>query len=1134
MPYSLISKPLKLSEMFQDKQKQKKVIKAHKPKSLFNVSWIIVASVLVCILLVSILASSQKSTQDLTDFQKAGNADQISIRVGAGVRVAQVNTDGEILETNPSTLKADITLVTTPDTSSICEGNCSTNTELELFDEARVYIQENSTFQINSLNFENNQAEFTVENGRLWVRAPRHGQITLNIHPYAVTLTNRAVADLDILSSQITLNQVSRFATIINTENQSSLQLTARQTVIVERESSATISNIKPRTFQDLTLDNWDIGRMSEERAWLKTQKEQYSGIEFSTSEVNGFLKNWFSFLIISGEERASAKFANLDTLLKEALTNSATLSTTMREFTSEAVTAAESSKQAVTDYLLSRWEKLRYVAPYTLDSEKIQEPEYQVKTKIEETYAIVTGAYDHFQWERIYFLEDLLSEFNTSSALAVLEQYYSTLNKNITKYDTADLNAQLLYLENLFSANTVYIYEDFWDTLFEIEYTTLSQLKPAEATAFGTELIIEKIKQVGYLWLGTDKYDASLVAKTIMGEFTFTQGEQQIKYSFFRDQYDQLVQTDNFVSVIFDENDSIIEKAMNYKSGKTDDYSITEDDIFAMEFYQEYISYLENKPNYYQRPPTVSDVINQLTELGLPVQSSQISSIPGWVEIANQSSTRFDLTGWFLTTDRLENKPTRFALPVQTLSPKKYLVASFDAKSLDLSPNGKILYLYDADDNLRASVNYPSIPKGLTYSLQNEGYYGWTQPTKGTTNDRLILPKGTKVKQLDDIVISEISPLDQYRFAIANVDLNQYKFDVVYDYALNVFSEVGSDAKTLALLGELSTTDSTFSSDKQIYYNESVVKTYFMPVQIVALLKGINPYPNAILDSALTRIFPESLRDIYTVVAMSDESSVKDFVNESIAKGAQDQLKEIFIVHNFTLKNFLALPSRLDAISAQQTYHASYTSETATPGNNTTSLQILEALIRDQLLVHEIYVDVNTFTNCDTADYKSCRVNNAWVLNPEDTSAKIYFSFDYNIDTKKATDVSMQRENYFIAEEKAIVSIRQAIVSTNQFLDNVEEIYAIIVKELGGWSIRLTDSNLQYLSTELKEFSVNNVYISSPDTQIHLSAIYNAVSGTLRQIKFEDGKIFNRPLTKDEFKKLIDTLYLNPEEAEE
>jgi len=1136
MPYSLISKPLKLSEAFQDKKKKTKA-KKPKVKSYLGTGTIILASVLVCVLILSVLSSAQTTTRDLTDLQKSEITNRISIRMGEGVELASVNAEGQILEAGSTELKADITLVTTPKTTSVCEGTCSTNTELELFDEARVYIQENSSFQINSLDFTNNQAEFTVSGGRVWVRAPRYGQIKLNVDPYTIILEDRAVADLEVLDSQITLNQISRFSSITNTDNQSSLQLTARQTAIAERDVATIVSSISPRIFQDITLDTWDIGRMAEERAWLKSQQGKYAETSFTNSEVNGFLKNWFAFMIVSDEERASAKFGNLDTLITEALETPDKLNILMREFNKEALAASASSKETVQSYLLGRWEKLRYEAPYTLASEKIQEPEYQIKSQIEETYTEITGSADFFQWERVYFFEDLLSELNTTSALAVLEQYYKNLDKNITKYSAADLNAQLLYLENLFSANTVYIYEDFWDTLFEIEYTVLNQLDTDEADAFGSELIIEKIKQVGYLWLGTDKYDASLVAKTIMGEFSFLDSGKQIKYSFFRDNYDKLVALNSFVAVIFEENSAIIEKSMNYQSGKNEEYTLTNDDIFAMEFYQEYISYLENKPVSYQRPPTLQDVLNRFTELGLSVQTTQVSALPGWIELANHSYDRFDLTGWFLTKDRLENNPKRYAVPAQTINPGQYITLDFDAKTLELSPSGQLLYLYDADENLRTSVNYPSIPKGLTYSLQTEGYYGWTQATKGLANDRLILPKGAKVEAQNSIVISEISPLDQYRFKISGIKLQQYNFDVVYDYALNVFSEVGSDAKTLVLIGELGALDEEFNTTKTpVYYNEAVAKAYFLPVDLVNLVRGLKLYPeNEFVDIALAQVLATGPRSLYNLIAQSRPSEISALVDTIVAQSEQTQLAEIFIVHNFTFKNFLALPTRLDDLAFQkETYHAAAPADSEQTSLTTaTSLQILQTLIRDQLLTHEIYINVASLTDCDTETYKSCFVQDAWIMNPEKNGEKIYFSFDYNIETKQISQAVMQRQNYVIADVSLAVALRQAVISANQFLNNVEEVSTLVQKELSGWTIRLDTTQISHTDETLQEFSIKNVYISRSGKDIYFSAIYNAVNKTLRQIKFDDGKVFNRPLAKDEFKKLTETLYSGATTAE-
>jgi hypothetical protein len=137
--------------------------------------------------------------------------------------------------------------------------------------------------------------------------------------------------------------------------------------------------------------------------------------------------------------------------------------------------------------------------------------------------------------------------------------------------------------------------------------------------------------------------------------------------------------------------------------------------------------------------------VINELMPTNSTTVADQNGEYDDWIELFNLSYTSIDLSGYFLSDSKKDNK--KWKLPQGTSIPENgYLIIWADKDTTEvglhanfkLSSKGETVILSRPDGTITDRVEYPSQSQELSYSRRpnGRGAFIWQTPTFSKSND--------------------------------------------------------------------------------------------------------------------------------------------------------------------------------------------------------------------------------------------------------------------------------------------------------------------------------------------------------------------------------------------------------------
>lgn len=622
----------------------------------------------------------------------------------------------------------------------LCRNNCLGGAEIEAFPGMRIRLGQDT--KLNIKKFEPNTEDITIDfkEGRAWFNSPKAGELKINLNEgYSVSAKNNASFDLECSPYRCEIYTHYRGLDLSweNEYSSGTYTLLPRQNIKIPLVD---VEKFKPNSeiFFTAFSDEWIKARAREDQVRRQIEKISRFDIEpigFS-DKIADQVKKAFTFLILSDEKKIEAKFGDLNTLLEksaEDLVVGKRNSSYLREFLSfikENKNLNESGKEELAKYIMNKWEIVADTYPSeNLDISNSWSRLFPIKTTLEEAYIIIADDPESdwlsFRENDVMLFEDLMSEFKISEALESLKKYNKEIKSNYKNFkNKGDLIAQIEYIENLLLANELYVYDEFWETIFDLEYFTINQvLTPEEASVFASNLLEQKIIQTERLWTSGERLSASLIAKTISGDYMINE-EDEVYFNYLDKNFQKLTKLNSNIKNILTESvKGIIETAENYQIGQEKNYSkITEEDEFTMDYYENYLEYLSGRSRNYERPPNVNDVVNQLSQSLIFLETSQVNIVPGWIELENRTDSKVALADWFITLGEKESSTIRYEFSkTRILDPGEKIIIVPPLDEFILPRQGDSLYLYDSQGNLKYTMSYPLVPKGNTYSLLSE-----------------------------------------------------------------------------------------------------------------------------------------------------------------------------------------------------------------------------------------------------------------------------------------------------------------------------------------------------------------------------------------------------------------------------
>ena len=137
--------------------------------------------------------------------------------------------------------------------------------------------------------------------------------------------------------------------------------------------------------------------------------------------------------------------------------------------------------------------------------------------------------------------------------------------------------------------------------------------------------------------------------------------------------------------------------------------------------------------------------VINELMPTNSTTVADQNGEYDDWIELFNLSYASIDLSGYFLSDSKKDNK--KWKLPQGTSIPENgYLIIWADKDTTEvglhanfkLSSAGETVILSRPDGTITDRIEYPSQTLELSYSRKpnGRGAFIWQIPTFGKSND--------------------------------------------------------------------------------------------------------------------------------------------------------------------------------------------------------------------------------------------------------------------------------------------------------------------------------------------------------------------------------------------------------------
>jgi hypothetical protein len=145
------------------------------------------------------------------------------------------------------------------------------------------------------------------------------------------------------------------------------------------------------------------------------------------------------------------------------------------------------------------------------------------------------------------------------------------------------------------------------------------------------------------------------------------------------------------------------------------------------------------------ENTPESSIVINEIMPLNISYVIDQNGEYDDWIELYNNSSLSFDISGYYLSDSKASL--SRWKIPAgTTISGNGYLVFWADKQTTQtglhtnfaLSKDGEKVYFVTPDFLIIDEVEYPATTKQLSYSRvpDGKGSFIWKSPTINSSND--------------------------------------------------------------------------------------------------------------------------------------------------------------------------------------------------------------------------------------------------------------------------------------------------------------------------------------------------------------------------------------------------------------
>lgn len=1037
-------------------------------------------------------------------------------------------------------------------------------------------------YEITKIDQSLRKVELNLEKGHFWIHAPSDGSVEISVSPYLILMSQNSIIDIDVSEHEILISQIHRTSDISYVDSEDIFTMYPFYSMKLSRDDF--VSFIM-ETWKGDTFDTWSIMMIQDEIKWIESNLAQSREVKFNKAGFVNKLKEWIPFLIVSDEEKARTSLPKIDEALSQLNLNySDSNKELLRQISLDAAALGLGAKNIIFDYLVENYNLVKNSYPVPGNKEVKVNNIVGIKSVLADLMFKLSADQNFFwnnqKWSEVYFIEDLISDTVSDGALGVLIDYVDSIEEEAAQYgDSEQLVSQILYLENLFLANYDDLFVEHWSKLLELEYFMLEKyLTEEDSLDLAIKLFELKIRQVGELWSDNiSKHEAGLIAESILGKTVISFNDENVYFDFFVKNEDmkEIVNNSELSKSTKKIPDSekkdlkelssyfepIINSAYNYYLGKEDvvhTLSIEEEKV--KETYENFMKNRDERKIKYVRPPSIRDVLIRLREFGLNLEKNSIQNIQSFVELYNPTKADIIIDNWYLTNSN--NKDEIYLLKGLIESRQKEV---FYLENLDLylPREGGSLYLYNDKNELIQKIKYPNIPKGESYSMQMNGKYTWSQPTPNSANIQVNGFEKSEEEDinnnfnLENILVSEIYPHDLSRFEIIELNLDglDSPLNTVFDYELNSFHSIKSDGIINKILVVLNLAEKIGFEKTDKYNPLTLIKLITLPEDLIENLPKLSfdydlalPQVGVGVSSWIKNGWKElafgssAIELVYSDINQRILGFDSIFISDKII--TDNIQSQSFLDDSFTVENFLLLPERIvalletkpDYMQIDESFHPS-----AKPITDEINLKILQAKIQEDMYQHEIFIEKDTLIkDCsdvektieDDQKFQKCAISLAKTYDP-DSDTDLEFSFVYNPKKEEVRDVYFLKNNYFVNDNLDPVELRREILNSNKNLEEQEDRFKEISKELKEWEIDLASEDIEIKEDNEDEYFIREAKIKNPNKlekrekpYLIFSANYNQKENILSEVEFEDGNQISEKLTSENFKEKINSLY--------
>lgn len=138
--------------------------------------------------------------------------------------------------------------------------------------------------------------------------------------------------------------------------------------------------------------------------------------------------------------------------------------------------------------------------------------------------------------------------------------------------------------------------------------------------------------------------------------------------------------------------------------------------------------------------------VVNEIMPANIDVCMDPSMNYGSWIELYNTSASDIDISGWYLSNDKDDNRQCPLGNRSRIVKANGFLTIWFghlddyclNQVEFSLNYEGGKVYLFDPDGKEMCSVEYQTVPARISYARTTDGGTTWSMtgyPTPGATN---------------------------------------------------------------------------------------------------------------------------------------------------------------------------------------------------------------------------------------------------------------------------------------------------------------------------------------------------------------------------------------------------------------